>query len=107
MHYTPKKTVGQIISSENDYVIAVKANQPNLLAYLRTQFEPIPPLSVNLHIEQCRDRYTQRKVSVLDTIAGIEPQWLGIQRMIRVERTGTRANQPFSETMFDCQFSGN
>lgn len=100
MRYTPKKTVRQIISRENDYVIAVKANQPNLLEYLRTQFEQIPPLSVNIQIEQCRDRYTQRKVSVLDTIAGIEPQWVGIQRMIRVERTGTRANQPFSETMF-------
>ena len=100
MHYTPKKTVGQIISSENDYVIAVKGNQPNLLEYLRTQFEQIPPVSVDIQIEQCRDRYTQRTVSVLDTIVGIEPQWVGIQRMIRVERAGIRANQPYCETMF-------
>jgi predicted transposase YbfD/YdcC len=100
MRYTPKKTVRQIISRENDYVIAVKANQAKLLEYLKTQFEQIPPLSVNIQIEQCRDRYTQRKVSVLDTIAGVEPSWVGIQRMIRVERAGTRANQPFTETMF-------
>lgn len=80
--------------------IAVKANQPKLLEYLKTQFEQIPPVSVDIQAEQCRDRYTQRTVSVLDTIAGIKPDWGGIQRMIRVERAGTRANQPFTETMF-------
>ncbi|WP_052290110.1 hypothetical protein [Scytonema millei] len=100
MRYTPKKTVGQIIASGNHYVIAVKANQPKLLAYLRTQFEQMPPLSVDIQTEQCRDRCTQRTVSILDTMAGIEPHWLGVQRMIRVERAGTRANQPLSETMF-------
>ncbi|MBE9019232.1 hypothetical protein C7Y66_06370 [Chroococcidiopsis sp. CCALA 051] len=100
MRYTPKKTVQQLVSSENDYVIAVKGNQPNLLEYLRTQFALIPPVSVDIQTEQCRDRYTQRTVSVLDSIVGIESSWVGIQRMIRVERAGTRANQPFSETMF-------
>jgi hypothetical protein len=53
--------------------IAVKGNQPNLLEYLRTQFEQISALSLDIQIEQCRDRYTQRTVSVLDTIVGIEP----------------------------------
>jgi hypothetical protein len=100
MHYTPKKTLQQIISSENDYVIPVKGNQPNLLKYLKTQFEQISPLSLDIQLEQCRDRFTQRTVSVLDTIVDIESDWVGIQRIIRVERAGLRACHPFTETMF-------
>lgn len=67
---------------------------------MKTQFEQIPPVSVDIQTEQCRDRYTTRTVSVLDTIVGLQPDWVGVQRLIRVERAGIRANQPLSETMF-------
>lgn len=50
--------------------------------------------------ERTRDRVTHRRVSVLDQIPAIDPQWVGIQRIVRVERTGTRAGQPYDETMF-------
>ena len=39
-------------------------------------------------------------VSVLDTITGIDPQWVGVQRLIQVQRQGIRANKPFEETVF-------
>ncbi len=39
-------------------------------------------------------------MSVLDTIAGIDPEWVGVQRLIRVQREGIRANKPFEETVF-------
>jgi predicted transposase YbfD/YdcC len=67
---------------------------------LQTQFEQVPAQSVDTQPEQTRERQTQRTVSVLDRVAGIESQWVGVQRIIRVERVGTRANRPFSETMF-------
>lgn len=51
-------------------------------------------------MEQTRDRQTQRTVSVLALVAGIDPLWVSIQRLIRVERVGTRAKRPFTETMF-------
>jgi predicted transposase YbfD/YdcC len=95
-----KKTLQQIINSGNDYLIAVKANQPKLLEYLHSQFEQQVPLSVNYQTEQTRDRQTQRRVSVLDTISGIDSQWVGVQRLIRVERSGTRAKDSFEETVF-------
>lgn len=41
----------------------------------------------------------ERRVSVLDTVEVIAPQWHGVKRIIRVERWGTRGNKPFRETM--------
>ena len=96
----PKKTVKQIIDSGNDYLIAVKANQPTLFKHLKSQFEQTPPSSVDCQTQHTRDRKTQRMVSVLDTITGIDPQWVGVQRLIQVQRQGIRANKPFEETVF-------
>lgn len=57
-------------------------------------------MNVDCQTERTRDRYTQRRVSVLDNICGIDSQWVGVQRLIRVERSGTRAKDSFSETVF-------
>jgi hypothetical protein len=46
MRCTPKKTVEQIINSGNDYVIAVKKNQPTLYEWMQNQFEQHAPKSV-------------------------------------------------------------
>lgn len=84
----------------NDYLIAIKANQPKLLCTLRCQFQTTAPLSVASDTEHTRGRCTQRTVSVLAPSTDIDPAWVGVQRVIRVERTGTRAGKPFSETVF-------
>ncbi|MBD2075516.1 hypothetical protein H6F86_16755 [Phormidium sp. FACHB-592] len=65
-----------------------------------TQFEQVPVQSLDTQTEQTRDRQTQRTVSVLDRVAGTNPQRVGVQRIMRVERVGTRANRPFTETIF-------
>lgn len=90
----------QIVSSGNDYLIAVKSNQPKLFGYLNTQFDQGNILSQDTQFEHTRNRWVERRVSVLDTVTGIDPKWVGVQRIVRVERSGTRANQPFSQTMF-------
>ncbi|MBD1847217.1 ISAs1 family transposase [Cyanobacteria bacterium FACHB-63] len=100
MPYTPKKTVEQIISSGNDYVIAVKKNQPKLYEWIENQFEQHPPDSVADYIEQTRNRIMQRTVSVLKTLLGLDEAWVGVQRLIQVERTGIRGTEPVHETMF-------
>jgi predicted transposase YbfD/YdcC len=100
MHYTPKKTVEQIIESGNDYLIAVKKNQPTLYQQLETEFAERIPDSVNEQTERTRDRQTQRIVSVLEVAAATYPDWAGVQRLIRVERFGQRGKQPYHETMF-------
>jgi predicted transposase YbfD/YdcC len=100
MRCIPKKTIEQIIDSNNDYVIAVKANQPKLFEHLHQQFEIQEPQSMESEVEQTRERRTQRTVSVLDTVSGIDPAWMGVQRFVRVERSGTRSGKPYAETMF-------
>lgn len=100
MPCTPKKTVEQIIESGNDYVIAVKKNQPKLYQWIETQFEQHPADSVADDIEHTRDRTMQRTVSVLNVLPGLDAAWTGVQRLIRVERTGIRSTEPTHETMF-------
>lgn len=78
----------------------MKGNQGNLLKQLQTQFERYLPVSVEQQNERTRDRVTQRTVSVLDQLPAIDPQWVGIQRIIRVERVGTRGGKPYEEIMF-------
>lgn len=100
MPCTPKKTVEQIIDSGNDYVIAVKKNQPKRYQWIETQFEQHPADSVADDIEHTRDRTTQRTVSVLKALPGLDAAWVGVSRLIRVERTGIRGTEPVHETMF-------
>lgn len=100
MPYTPKKTVEQIIESGNDYVITVKKNQPTLYQSLETAFAQQTPDSQDTQLEHTRDRLTRRTVSVLNQVEDIDPAWVGVQRLIRVERCGSRAAKPYHETMF-------
>jgi Transposase DDE domain len=92
--------VNPIITSGNDYLIAVKGNQPKLLESLKTQFAQQEPQSVDHSIEHSHGRTVERRVSVLDTVEAIAPQWVGVQRIICVERWGSRGHNPFHETMF-------
>jgi len=70
------------------------------LKQLQSQFEHLPAQSIEHQEEQTRERVTRRSVSVLDQIPPLDPQWVGIQRIIRVERSGTRAQKPYHEIMF-------
>ncbi|GAP98036.1 mobile element protein [Leptolyngbya sp. NIES-2104] len=100
MPCTPKKTVEQIIESGNDYLIAVKGNQPKLYQHLQAQFESRIPDSVDDQTEQVRDRITRRTVSVLAATSDLDAVWHGVQSLIRVERTGIRATEAMHETLF-------
>lgn len=95
-----KKTVEQIIGSGNDYVIAVKANQPKLYNQIQQNMQSSQPTSIYTDVERTRDRVTSRHVSVFDKLENISPDWVGLKCIVRVERFGTRANKPYSETAY-------
>jgi predicted transposase YbfD/YdcC len=95
-----KQTVEQIIDSGNDYLIAVKGNQPNLHQELDTQFEQAVEMDTAIQTDSSHGRQVQRSVSVLTPTAGIDPAWVGVQRIIKVERTGIRERKPFEEKVF-------
>ena len=71
-----------------------------MFKHLKSQFEQTPSLSIDCQTEHTRDRQIQRTVSVLDTIEGIDPEWVGVQRLIRVQRQGIRGKRTFTETVF-------
>jgi predicted transposase YbfD/YdcC len=95
-----KKTVEQIVDSGNDYLIAVKGNQPNLYQELNTQFEQAVEIDTDIQTDFSHGRQIQRSVSVLTPTAGIDPAWVGVQRIIKVERIGIRERKPFAEKVF-------
>lgn len=93
----PKKTCKIIIESGNDYVIAVKGNQPKLHSHIQRVAATKKPTSRVVETEKNRDRYTTRTVEVFHDVNGIDPEWMGIKSLIRVERTGTRKGKKYHE----------
>ncbi|WGV25275.1 ISAs1 family transposase [Halotia branconii CENA392] len=93
----PKKTCQIIIEGGNDYVIAVKDNQPKLHRHIQHIASTRKPTSRIVETEKTRDRLTTRTVEVFHDINGIDPEWTGIQSLIRVERIGTRKGKKYHE----------
>ncbi|GBE92953.1 transposase [Nostoc cycadae WK-1] len=92
-----KKTCKIIIESGNDYVIAVKDNQPKLRSHIQRIAATKKPTSRVVETEKTRDRYTTRTVEVFHDINGIDPSWTGIKSLVRVERIGTRNAKKYHE----------
>ena len=53
------------------------------------------PISTYNFFEKVRDRSTKRFISVFDNLEDISPDWVGLKRIIRVERLGKRADKPY------------
>lgn len=76
-----KKTCELIISSGNDYIAALKGNQPGLSKDVNTKF--IPEFSYE-EINKGHGRIEQRRSSICQTVDGIRI-WSGLKTLIRVE----------------------
>ena len=81
-------------------MIAVKANQPKLYKQIQTLTQLSTPSSISHSCERSRDRFTHRTCSVFEDISGISQEWIGLQRLIKVERTGTRKNLPYHQVVY-------
>ena len=95
----PKKTCKLIIDSGNDYVIAVKDNQPKLHQQIQEVAATKPPASRDVSRERTRNRVTQRTVSVFHQNIDVSPDWPGLKSLIKVERIGTRAGKKYHEVV--------
>ncbi len=62
-----KQTVEQIVDSGNDYLIAVKRNQPNLDQELNTQFEQAVEMDIDIQNDSSHGRQVQRSDACFDT----------------------------------------
>ncbi|HAX89715.1 MAG TPA: ISAs1 family transposase [Cyanobacteria bacterium UBA11370] len=81
-------------------VMAVKANQKRLYEQIQLTTEQATPLSVDITTEHRSDRLTTRTVSVFDDLSDISSEWVGLARLVKVERTGTRASKPYHQIAY-------
>lgn len=100
MPCTAKKTTQLIVEHGNDYVIAVKGNQPKLYHELQAVSGENQPALRFTDVEKNRNRITCRIVSVFDDISKIDGDWSGIKSLVQVDRIGIRQGQPYQQTNF-------
>jgi predicted transposase YbfD/YdcC len=84
----------------NDYVVAVKANQKRLYKQIQLNTQQTTPISVDISTEHRSDRLTTRTVSVFDNLTDISSEWVGLERLVKVERIGTRAGKPYEQVAY-------
>jgi len=97
MPCTAKKTTQLIVERGNDYVIAVKGNQPRLFQLLQAAAVENQPAERFTDVEKSRNRVTCRIVSVFDDISKIDGDWSGVKSLIQVDRIGIRQGQAYQQ----------
>jgi predicted transposase YbfD/YdcC len=96
----PKKTCQLITDGNNDYAIAVKRNQKNLYRQIQHNTTHSRPTSRHIATERTRDRVTTRTVEVFNDLNGISREWVGLESLLKVERTGTRAGKAYHQVTY-------
>ncbi len=90
-------------------MVAVKANQKRLYKQIQLNTQQTTPISVDISTEHRSDlrfaaalryRLTTRTVSVFDNLTDISSEWVGLERLVKVERIGTRAGKPYEQVAY-------
>jgi len=95
-----KETIQTINQSNNDYLIAVKKNQPKLYSHLENLTQDQLPVQENICTEIGHGREVTRKVSVFEISETVQEIWEGSQCFIKVERNGYRKNKPYHQIVY-------
>lgn len=92
-----KKTVEQIVQQQQQYLIALKANQPTLYRTLKQLHQSQACLSQAQSVDSSHQRQVHRRVSVYLAPPKLHCHWKGLKCLIWVERWGMREGQFFEE----------
>lgn len=97
----PKKTVKVIIESKNDYIIGVKGNQPMLYKQIQeTTSDEKGSKSSSITIEKNKGRLEARRIFVFDNLEGISEEWIGLKRLVRVDREVYSKKRAYTEISY-------
>ena len=88
----PKKTVATIISSGNDYVIGVKANQANLHKQIKQIIKENDPLDMDYTLEKNRGRIEQRIAMIYPPLGINKKDWTGLKQIVHIIRLVEHSN---------------
>ena len=101
-----KKTLSAIANSGNDYLVKVKTNQPKLYQQIETESNQQIARQKVEHHEKTRDRNSYRKIEVFEPPKALDPSWIDVGCVIKVQRSGTRGNEPYqSISYYLCSLS--
>lgn len=98
-----KKTIQQIIDSSNDYVIAVKGNQPRLLQAIKWVCQSELAINSFINSDNSHGRRVKRTVKVYQATDEMRSQFKGLQRFLSVEREVEREGK--RQTTFSYHIS--
>ncbi len=84
-----KQIASQIVEQKGDYLLAVKENQPTLLADIRDSFQMLTADSVDEQIDCGHGRVETRRCSVLGDLTLLDngDQWASLHSIVRLEAT--------------------
>ena len=71
----------------------VKANQPKLYQAIETQSKQQEAQQIVEDVEKTRNRQTRRRIEVFEPPKNIDPKWIAVGCVIKVERSGIRGNE--------------
>lgn len=98
--HTQTATVEAIVAAGHHYLIAVKQNQPTLYRTIESTAQTQTAISHASVVDDSHGRIVERSVSVFATPAELLPKWIGVNSVVMVNRTGSRAQKPFTETVY-------
>ena len=75
-----------------------KVINARLLKQLKTITETQNPWEQFVDIEHARGRITCRIVKVFNELKNIDPDWVGVQSLIQIERLGIRSGKKYLQT---------
>ena len=82
-----KSIASQIVEKEADYVLAVKENQPHLLADIKDSFQMLAADTVSEQIDCGHGRVERRTCSVLSDLSLLDApsQWASLRGLVRIQ----------------------
>ncbi len=95
-----KKTVEQIKSQGNDYLIALKENQPTLYKVAQMITQQNKPISSAAEQTESHGCKVLRQVSVWKAPEEVQQEWMGLSCFVVVERSGIRKKRHFREQQY-------
>lgn len=93
----PKKTTSIIRKTDNDYILEVKGNQKNLFKQVQLIAQSLNHLDYSKTTEKNNGRLEIREAYLYDNIWGVDKDWIDINRIIKIIRSGTRNGKPYEE----------
>jgi predicted transposase YbfD/YdcC len=77
----------QIVDKKADYILAVKENQPSLLADIKDSFQMLPADAVDEEIDCGHGRVERRRCAVLADLSLLDKpeEWASLQGLVRIQ----------------------